>query len=90
MALQRDDKGRWLKGHKGAFAWGGEVNRLRKLLYCKLTNKNAADIWQKLIDMAIDGDKGAAEMLMNYAGMKWKEDKEQEQEVNGNIFEQNE
>lgn len=70
----RDEKGRWKKGHVAIPNWNSEVNRLRKLLYTSLTNKKAEAIWDKMIKMAIDGDKGACELIMNYAGMKFKEE----------------
>ena len=79
MKKQRDEHtGRFLPGHDGKIAWGAEVNRLRKILYTKLTNKAAGDIWDKMIDMAANGDKGAAELIMNYAGLRWKEEKDAE------------
>lgn len=70
----RDPKtGRWLPGVNGC-PYSGEINRLKKLLYSALTNKKAIAIWDKMIDMAIHGDKHACQIIMDYAGMKVKDE----------------
>jgi hypothetical protein len=75
VSTGRDAKGRWLPGTNGC-PYSGEINRLRRSLYRALTNNKASAIWDKMIDMAIHGDKAAAQLIMTFAGVQIKEEKE--------------